>query len=89
VSSNHPQVIDITGIDGPFALLKISQIFREMGAGDVLEIVGCEPDTRSDLFRVLPAPSWRLMKGPTAPDRLRLQKLPKQENLHSRERMFP
>lgn len=71
---NNLRVIDLTGIDGPFALLKISQIFREMGTGEVLEIVGCDADTRSDLFRVLPAPAWRLLEGAAEPGRLRVQK---------------
>jgi TusA-related sulfurtransferase len=74
VSLNNVRVIDLTGIGGPFALLKISQIFRAMGAGDVLEIVGCDPETRSDLFRVLPAPSCRLLEGEAETGRFRIQK---------------
>lgn len=71
---NNLRVIDLTGIAGPFALLKISQIFREMETGEVLEIAGCDPDTRSDLFRVLPAPSCRLLEGAAEPGRFRIQK---------------
>ncbi|MFP4306649.1 MAG: sulfurtransferase TusA family protein [Desulfococcaceae bacterium] len=74
MSSNNLRGIDLTGIAGPFALLKISQIFREMETGEILEIVGCDPDTRSDLFRVLPAPSWRLLEGAGEPGRFRIQK---------------
>jgi hypothetical protein len=74
VPLDNLRVIDLTGIGGPFALLKISQIFREIGTDEVLEIVGCDPDTRSDLFRVLPAPAWRLLEGAAEPGRFRVQK---------------
>jgi TusA-related sulfurtransferase len=86
VSFNKPRVIDLTGIGGPFALLKISQIFREMDTGEVLEIVGCDADTRSDLFRVLPAPAWRLLEGAAEPNRLRVQKreVPHSQRPHSK-----
>lgn len=54
------RVIDIRGEHSPFTLLKIAQIFREMAAGDVLEIRQCDPETRSDLTRILPPEACRL-----------------------------
>jgi TusA-related sulfurtransferase len=58
----HPaRIINIRGEYSPFSLLKISQIFREMAAGDILEIRQCDPETRSDLTRILPPETCRLV----------------------------
>lgn len=54
------RIIDVSGEFSPFTLLKISQIFREMAAGDVLEIRECDTETRSDLMRILPSDACRL-----------------------------
>lgn len=51
--------ININGEFSPFTLLKISQIFREMAPGDILEIQECDPETRSDLARILPSGACR------------------------------
>lgn len=71
-----PLGIDLTGIDASFALLKVSQIFRKMRAGEVLEIRGCAPDLRSDLLRVLPATAYRVLRTEAEPSsgRFHLQK---------------
>ena len=53
-------IIDVSGEFSPFTLLKISQVFRGMAAGDVLEIRECDPETRSDLMRILPSDACRL-----------------------------
>ena len=37
----------------PFALLKVTQAFRDMKPGDILEIVGDDPKTRREMFKVL------------------------------------
>jgi TusA-related sulfurtransferase len=71
--TDHPSAIDLTGIESAFALLKISQMFRKMRVGETLEIVGCDPDTRRDMLRVLPASACRWMDG-ESPDRFFLRK---------------
>lgn len=37
----------------PFAYLKVSQAFREMESGDILQVVGDDPKTREEIFKVL------------------------------------
>lgn len=45
--------LDIQGVMVPISLLKITQAFREIKTGEILEILSDDPDTREDLFRVL------------------------------------
>jgi len=37
----------------PFAFLKVTQAFREMEPGDILQVVGDDPKTREEIFKVL------------------------------------
>lgn len=37
----------------PFALLKVTQAFRDMTPGDLLQIKGDDPKTRKEIFKVL------------------------------------
>ena len=37
----------------PFALLKVTQAFRDMKPGDILQVVGDDPKTRKEIFKVL------------------------------------
>lgn len=37
----------------PFAYLKVSQAFRDMEPGDILQVVGDDPKTRKEIFKVL------------------------------------
>ncbi|AOY60266.1 MULTISPECIES: sulfurtransferase TusA family protein [Desulfococcus] len=53
-------IIDVKGIFSPFTLLKISRVFKGMAPGDTLEIRECDPETRSDLLRILPPETRRL-----------------------------
>ena len=43
------------------SLLKLIQTFREMERDEVLEILGSNLDTRSDLFKVLPDDGYELI----------------------------
>jgi TusA-related sulfurtransferase len=43
------------------ALLKLTRTFREMRANQVLEVLGLDEETRSDLFRLLPSLSYQLV----------------------------
>ena len=54
-------ILDFRGTITPISLLKLTQTFREMKPKEVLEILGSNPDTRSDLFKVLPDDSYDLV----------------------------
>jgi len=54
-------ILDFRGSITSISLLKLTQTFREMKANEVLEILGSNPDTRSDLFKVLPDDSYDLI----------------------------
>jgi TusA-related sulfurtransferase len=46
-------VLDLRGMIIPLTLLKITQGFRKIGAGETMEIIGTDPDTRKDVLKVL------------------------------------
>ena len=46
--------LDLRGIVPPISLLKVTQRFREMKPNEILEILGRDPDTRTDMFKILP-----------------------------------
>jgi len=46
--------LDLRGIIPPISLLKVTQMFREMKPNEILEILGRDPDTRTDMFKILP-----------------------------------
>lgn len=37
----------------PFAFLKLTQAFRDMQPGDILQVIGDDPKTRGEIFKVL------------------------------------
>lgn len=55
VQSEHKvkRMLDLRGMIIPLTLLKITQGLRKMGAGETMEIIGTDPDTRRDALRVL------------------------------------
>jgi TusA-related sulfurtransferase len=54
-------LLDVRGAIVPIALLKVCQAFREMRTGETMEILVNDPDTRKDLFRVLPSSVCELL----------------------------
>ena len=54
-------ILDLRGAIPPITLLKVSQVFREMKPQEILEILCRDPDTRVDLFKVLPPFSYELI----------------------------
>jgi TusA-related sulfurtransferase len=44
-----------------FTLLKVSQAFRIIPPGDILEVFWSDPDTRADLLKILPESSYDLI----------------------------
>jgi TusA-related sulfurtransferase len=51
-------IVDFRGAIKPLTFLKLTHVFRGMKRGEVLRIVGLDPDTRKDLLKVLPALSY-------------------------------
>ncbi|MCG6930310.1 MAG: hypothetical protein LJE64_07110 [Desulfofustis sp.] len=54
-------VIDLRNFVSWFSLLKITQIFDGMGTSEILEINGADAETKQDLFKILPAASYRII----------------------------
>ena len=54
-------ILDLRGAIPPITLLKVSQVFREMKPQEILEILCRDPDTRIDMFKVLPPFSYELI----------------------------
>ncbi len=53
--------LDFRGSITPITLLKVTQTFLKMSPDEVIEIQGSDPDTKQDLFRVLPESSYELI----------------------------
>ncbi len=54
-------ILDFRGSITSMSLLKLIQTFREMKTNEVLELLGSNLDTRSDLFKVLPDDAYELI----------------------------
>ena len=54
-------ILDCRGWITDISLLRLVQTLREMKPNEVLEILGNNLDTRSDLFKVLPNDSYELI----------------------------
>ena len=46
-------ILDLRGMIVPVTLLNISQTLREIKSGETVEIVGSDPGTKRDLFKIL------------------------------------
>ena len=73
-------LLDLKGAVSPLTLLRVIEVFRGMKANETLELVGSDPDTRANLFKVLPASSCRLiseeeLKRDTPCFRIRIRKV--------------
>ena len=54
-------MLDLRGAIIPFALLKVSQKFREIKVSETMEILVNNPDVKRDLFKILPPFSYEVM----------------------------
>ena len=54
-------IVDFRGAIKSLTLLKLTHIFRTMKSDAVIKIMGLDPDTRNDLFKVLPAIACELV----------------------------
>ena len=53
MSSQADYILDFRGSISSISLLKITRIFNEMKALEIMEILGLDGDTLQDLFKVL------------------------------------
>ena len=53
--------LDFRGSITPITLLKVTQTVMKMAPDEVMEIRGSDPETKQDLFRVLPESSYELI----------------------------
>ncbi len=53
--------LDFRGSITPITLLKVTQTVMAMAPDEIIEIKGSDPDTKQDLFRVLPESSYELV----------------------------
>ena len=60
-------ILDLRGMILPFALLKVSNAFKEIGTGETLEILLEDPDSMRDLLKILPPALYKL----TPPKKIR------------------
>ena len=56
---NHK--LDLREAITPFALLKVTQAFRDMTPGDILQVMGDDPKTRREIFKVLQAVNYTVV----------------------------
>jgi len=54
-------ILDIRRSIPPISLLKVSQAFRSMKKKETIEILCGDNDTRTDIFKVLPPLSYKLV----------------------------
>lgn len=54
-------ILDLRGIIPPITLLRLSQVFRDMLPDQTLEVWCGDPDTRNDMFKILPPDSYEVL----------------------------
>jgi TusA-related sulfurtransferase len=61
-------ILDFRETITSLALLKMTQVLREMNTEEVLEIITRDPDARTDVFKVIPTSSCELIDMEFNPD---------------------
>ena len=72
-------LLDMKGAVSPLTLLRVIQVFREMKVNETLELLGSDPETRTNLLKVLPSSSYHViseeeLNGDTPCFRIRIRK---------------
>ena len=69
-------ILDLRGMIIPVTFLRITQAFREIEAGETMEIVGNDPETVKGLFKILQTFSYELLniEDDENPYRIQLRK---------------
>lgn len=55
------QLLDLRKGISPFTLLKVSNAFRQMKIEEVLEVLWSNPETLSQIKKILPRNSWEII----------------------------
>lgn len=53
--------LDLKEAVSPLTLLRVIQVFKEMKAHETLELLGSDPETRTNIFKVLPSGSYHVI----------------------------
>ena len=61
MSSQADYTLDFRGSISSISLLKITRIFNDMKALEIMEILGLDSDTLQDLFKVLADSSYEII----------------------------
>jgi TusA-related sulfurtransferase len=61
LKSKADYVLDFRQTITSFALLKMTQVLREMNRNEVLEIITRDADARADVFKVIPTASCEVI----------------------------
>lgn len=61
MAGNADKVIDFRESISSISLLKVTQVFGKMKPSEIMEIRGTDPDTRQDLFKVLPKAAYEII----------------------------
>ena len=72
--------LDTRGLIRPFTFLIISNAFNEIRVGETMEILWDDPDSLTDLFKILPAASYEkvltdAIEGKDSGVRIQLKKI--------------
>ncbi len=62
MAGNVDKVIDFRDSISSISLLKVTQVFGKMKPFEIMEIRGTDPDTRQDLFKVLPKAAYEIVR---------------------------
>lgn len=54
-------ILDFRDTISPLALLKMTQVLQEMKMEEILEIITCDSDVQTDVFKVIPTHSCELI----------------------------
>ncbi|MFO7883793.1 MAG: sulfurtransferase TusA family protein [Desulfobacteraceae bacterium] len=57
--------LDLRGSISIFALLKVSNAFKELTGGEILEVVWNDPELLDQIFKILPELSYQVIKNET------------------------
>ena len=61
VNQQPDHILDFRGSISTICLLKMTQIFNQMKSSEILEVTGSDPETRKDMFKVLPKASYEII----------------------------
>ena len=61
MEQDNTHQLDLRRMNAPITLLMVMEAFRKVNAGETLEILGSDVETRKDLFKVLHPSRYELI----------------------------